>query len=247
MSPRPSLLHFVRGLVGGGTASFSGSHYATPDGRRGAKSDVRALIQAGALSGNDTMCRANSETSGWLKRSMIDCDAFQAQHRLTERDAHGREVNLKESPLARLAVGETAFLERHHIEAGERVRRLVERAQLRHRVTMNYSGIAQDPTGADGSTDLSDLAADARKAVAEIHRSLPAECAGVVLDVCGWLKGLQEVERERGWPRRSAKLVLRIGLDQLAHIYGIGPHAVGKQSGKSRGWMADGARPDMRI
>jgi gliding motility-associated-like protein/uncharacterized repeat protein (TIGR02543 family) len=33
---------------------------------------------------------------------MIDCDAFQAQHRLTELDAQGRQINLKESPLARL-------------------------------------------------------------------------------------------------------------------------------------------------
>lgn len=247
MSPRPSLLHFVRGLLAGQTATLSKSHYTTPDGRRGAKSDVRALIEAGALAGNDTTCQANRETRGWLKRTMIDCDAFQAQHRLTERDADGRQVNLKESPLARLAMGEAAFLERHHVEVGERVRRLVERAQLRQRTTMNYSGVAGDQNGRGAGADLSDLAADARKAVAEIHRSLPAECAGVVLDVCGWLKGLQDVERERGWPRRSAKLVLRIGLDQLAHIYGVGPYAVGKQSAKPRAWLAEGARPDMRI
>ena len=93
--------------------------------------------------------------------------------------------------------------------------------------------------------DLSDLAADARKAVAEIHQALPAECAGVVLDVCGWLKGLQEVERERGWPRRSAKLVLRIGLEQLAQHYGLGPFAIGKETAPSRGWIGEGARPEM--
>jgi hypothetical protein len=108
---------------------------------------------------------------------------------------------------------------------------------------MNYSGVPADRKAGNGAGDISDLAADARRAVADIHRDLPTECAGVVIDVCGWLKGLQEVERERGWPRRSAKLVLRIGLDQLAHIYGIGPYAVGRDKGRSRHWLEDGARP----
>jgi hypothetical protein len=247
MSRKPSLLQFVRGLVNGQTATCRGLYYQTPDGRRGASGDVRALIEAGALSGNKMECRANRETAGWLKRAMIDCDAFQAQHRMTELDAQGRQINLKESPLARLASGETAFLERHHVEAGERVRRLVDRAQLRQRTTMNYSGIVGDGNARGGGADLSDLAADARTALAEIHRALPAECAGVVLDVCGWLKGLQEVERERGWPRRSAKLVLRIGLDQLAHVYGIGPYAVGRDHAKPRAWLEAGARPEMRV
>lgn len=243
--PKPSILHFVRGLIAGQTAQFDGSHYATPDGRRGAKADVRALIQAGALSGNQASCKANRETAGWLKRAMIDCDAFLAQHRLTGRDADGREINLKESPLSRLAVGEAAFLDRHHLEAGERVRRLVERAQLRHRTTMNYSGIAGERSAGGARAELSDMAADARRAVAEIYRSLPADCAGVVVDVCGLLKGLQEVERERGWPRRSAKLVLRIGLDHLAQIYGMSSHAVGSRSGRTTGWIGEGARPDL--
>jgi len=247
MSRKPSLLQFVRALVSGQTATCKGSFYQTADGRRSTSSEVRVLIQAGALSGDRMKCRANRETASWLKRAMIDCDAFQAQHRLTELDTEGRQVNLKESPLARLASGETAFLERHHVEAGERVRRLVDRAQLQPRTTMNYSGVVDDGNSRGGGLDLSDLAADARAAIAEIHRSLPAECSGVVLDVCGWLKGLQEVERERGWPRRSAKLVLRIGLDQLAHVYGIGPYAVGRDRAKPRAWLDAGARPDMRV
>ena len=32
-------------------------------------------------------------------------------------DAEGRQINLSESPLAKLVVGERAFLEPHHIEA----------------------------------------------------------------------------------------------------------------------------------
>jgi hypothetical protein len=94
-----------------------------------------------------------------------------------------------------------------------------------------------------GPSDISDLAAEARKALAEIPKILPVDCAGVVLDVCGLLKGLQTVESERGWPRRSAKLVLRIGLDQLARHYGLDPNAVGRP-GRNRAWMGQGARPE---
>ena len=86
------------------------------------------------------------------------------------------------------------------------------------------------------------MAADARKALADLYRQLPRDCADVVLDVCGFGKGLQQVEAERGWPRRSAKLVLRIGLDRLAELYGLGEAAVGAESRRRRAWM-DGARP----
>jgi hypothetical protein len=104
--------------------------------------------------------------------------------------------------------------------------------------------IASGSKGGNAAADIGDFAADARRALAEIHAVLPHDCAGVVLDVCGLLKGLQTVESERGWPRRSAKLVLRIGLDQLARHYGIGEAATGPVSHRNRTWQDQGARPD---
>ena len=89
------------------------------------------------------------------------------------------------------------------------------------------------------------MAADARRDLARLHAVLPHDCAGVVLDVCGLLKGLQEVERDRGWPRRSAKLVLRIGLEQLAQHYGLGAAARGAETRRKRSWLGEGAgRPN---
>ena len=244
MLPETSLQRFVRGLIGGATAERRGSAYVLTDGRRAASTEIAKLLRSGAIAGSDSECRANAETKGWLKRARLDADAFAAQHRITVTASDGAAINLAESPLARLAAGETAFLERHHVEAGERIRRLVERAQLQPRLTMAYSGSRTAGNRQQAATDISDLAADARKALTEIHRLLPSDCAGVVLDVCGLLKGLQEVERDRGWPRRSAKLVLRIGLEQVAQHYGLGPFAVGQKSRKPRIWLDDGARPD---
>jgi hypothetical protein len=131
------------------------------------------------------------------------------------------------------------------VEAGERVRKLAERAQLQPRVTMSYSAAhTAGGKAAARPAEISDLAADSRRQLDDIARLLPRDCAGVVLDVCGLLKGLQTVESERGWPRRSAKLVLRIGLEQLAQHYGLAAVAVGRESRRARVWLGPGARPD---
>ena len=247
-------IRFVRALLAGDEAMpMPSGHFAARDGDRKVMldaSEVRELIAHGVLQGDGKACLATREARGWVKRQLVAEDGFAAQHRTEVPGPEGQVLNLDESPLARLAAasrGETApFLERHQVEAGERVRRLVERARLQQRLTMDYSGAHTAARGgAQGaSAEISDFAADARRALAEIHLLLPRDCAGVVLDVCGLLKGLQTVESERGWPRRSAKLVLRIGLEQLAQHYGLAPVAVGVESRRRRAWLGEGARPE---
>jgi hypothetical protein len=210
--------------------------------------EVSRLIAAGALEGDERHCQSNRDTATWLKRALLSRDAFAAQHRTTMPAPEGAEINLSESPLSRLAAGiggGAGYLERHQIEAGERVRRLVERAGLQPRMTMSYSAAHAAGGGQRGAGDISDLAAEARKSLNDLYEVLPRDCAGVVLDVCGLLKGLQEVERERGWPRRSAKLVLRIGLDHLAQHYGLSAVARGTANGRKQHWMDSGARPNV--
>jgi hypothetical protein len=246
MQRETGLVRFVRGLVGGAIGVRAGESYEQIDGRRASAVIVGELISSGAIDGDELECRSNSATVGWLRRAMLGERAYGDQHRVLARTADGHDLNLAESPLARLASatgGEPPFLERHQVEAGERVRRLAERAQLQPRLTMAYSASQTVGNRSQAAADISDLAADARKSLSEIHRVLPRDCAGVVLDVCGLLKGLQDVERDRRWPRRSAKIVLRIGLEQLAQHFGLAPVAVGKATGRHRNWMDEGARP----
>jgi hypothetical protein len=228
----------VRGLLSGAIATRVSDAFVLPNGRSAGIDLVDSAVGEGALSCDGETCRANGVTSAWLKRMKLDAGAPAAQLPPTAVP----QINVAESPLTRLATGKYPFLEPHHVEAGERVRRLVEKAQLQPRVTMTYSASRSAGHGLN-KNDISDMAADARRAVAEIHRVLPRDCAGVVLDVCGFLKGLQEVEWERGWPRRSAKLVLRIGLEQLALHYGLSAAAVGELSARRRAWIGEGARP----
>jgi hypothetical protein len=144
--------------------------------------------------------------------------------------------------LARSRNGESAFLDVHHLEAAERLLTLFERSRLHARTTMNY-GPRIDQGHGGHMHDVGDMALDARRQLAEIYSALPRDCADVVIDVCGYEKGLQDIERERGWPRRSAKLVLRIGLDALAARFGLSSSATGRQVGATRSWLGEGARP----
>lgn len=248
MQPDKELIRFVQGLVAGASGHRKDEQFVQADGRRASAEAVATLIASGAVAGNDGECRSSDDSRTWLRRAKLSAHAFAAQHRTLVAAPDGAQINLDESPLLRLASSrgaEPPFLDRHHVEAGERVRRLVERAQLQPRVTMSYSAarIAGERSGA--AAEISDLAADARKRVSEIHQVLPQDCAGVVLDVCGLLKGLQQVEQERGWPRRSAKLVLRIGLEHLARHYGFSARAVGPSRVRGRSWREDGARPHL--
>jgi len=143
--------------------------------------------------------------------------------------------------LARKVGGKPSYLESHHIEAALRVRRLVDKSHLLARVTMAYLPLAPTGRRGGGAGDVADMAAEARKRLAELHAILPRDCAGVVIDVCGFEKGLGAVETERGWPRRSAKLVLRIGLEQLALHYGLAPVAEGESQGRQRRWVPEGS------
>lgn len=141
--------------------------------------------------------------------------------------------------LARLSSGRDGanFLAPHHLAAADRFERLVQRAQLAPRVTMSYSPAHVGGRGrSNGVETASDAAADARLKLSRLAAALPADCWGVLFDVCGLGKGLQLVETERRWPRRSAKLVLRIGLDQLAGQFGLSPHASGTGTA-SRHWL----------
>ncbi|SFZ85898.1 hypothetical protein SAMN02983003_3070 [Devosia enhydra] len=243
---RPTRIRFVRMMVAGATTHEDGGAVTAALAARRVHlpvSAVRDLAGQGVLMREAGAWRAGEGARSWLRRALSESDTPHADQHRTIAMAAGVATNLAESPLARLATGAEAFLMPHQVEAGERLRRLVERAHLQPRLTMRYSATHTASGGGNGAADISDMAAEARRQLGRLHGALPADCAGVVMDVCGFSKGLQQVETERGWPRRSAKLVLRIGLEQLAQQFGLSPRAQGRERVASRGWMAEGGRP----
>lgn len=157
-------------------------------------------------------------------------------------------VNLKESPLAwlyrrtdgkgRRQISESQFL------AGERLRADLERAQMLPRVTTNWAAPVSGSSPGAGPDSANDTVIAARQRVSSACTAVSPEFSGLLIDVCGFLKGLEQVERERGWPARSAKLLLRMGLDRLAAHYGIvsGENAAQKPP-RARVWRGADARP----
>ena len=135
-------------------------------------------------------------------------------------------INQRESPLLWLArrkgahgqplISTTAFI------AGERLRADFERAGLSPRVSIDWSRFgmgAATRTGKEGHA--SDAMIAARMRMRKAIDAMGERLAGPVIDICCFLKGLELVERERGWKKRSAKHVLSEGLGLLAHHYGL--------------------------
>jgi hypothetical protein len=185
-----------------------------------------------------------------------EIDGFRAQHdviarRAVEPAAAPVLVNESESPLAWLARRKGAdgkpFLTSAQIESGERFRRDVEQAQLLQRVTANWdASMAASRRDAGGGQVVSDIAIDARKRLASAYDALGAELGDLLTDVCGYLKGLETIERERGWPARSGKVALRIALDRLAAHYGLASVARGPNASRGpRHWGDETYRPRM--
>lgn len=138
-----------------------------------------------------------------------------------------------------VGAGQARFLAPHQVEAASQLSRLFERAKLRQRVTMSYDPARVGRTPGNGPGEMADSAADARKRLAALAGRLPDDCWGVLADVCLYDKGLQQIEAERAWPRRAAKLVLRIGLDQTAALFGLGVMATGADRTATRHWLPE--------
>ena len=184
-------------------------------------------------------------------------DAFRRQHgSIVRAGPEANETigavfrNESESPLAWLSRRKGAdgkpFITSLQCAAGERLRADFTRAGLTPRVTANWTApVARDRRAGDGSTALTDTVIAARQGFSRTLTAVGPEFAGLLLDVCCFLKGLETVERERGWPPRTARIVLTLALDRLVRLYGFKGEARGPTHARTRSWQAEGARPTM--
>lgn len=131
--------------------------------------------------------------------------------------------------------------------AGERLRADYELGQLMPRLTVDYQRAADGGSGRRGGAidhmEVSERALAARQRVARALSAVGPELASLLVDVCCHLKGLEQLERAAGWPQRSAKVVLQVGLSALARHYGM-DRTGGDRAARTRThhWGADGFR-----
>lgn len=203
-----------------------------------------------------TRISATAEASAFLRRSLVTGEeAFIEQHGeigIASAEVEGARQpvrrNLLESPLgvvARLKDRDGKdFLPAEAIDAGERLLSDFTRGQLQPRVTSSWEPrLATRTKGqAGGQAEIADSAMAARIRFSKAVDAMGPELSGVAVDVCCFSKGLETVERERQWPARSAKLMLRTALLVLSRHYAP-PQAPNPR--KSHHWGTEDYRPEL--
>jgi hypothetical protein len=150
-------------------------------------------------------------------------------------------IDESESPLVWLACRKgrdgAPLISAVQLQAGERLRATFTRAQMMPRVTASWDTTLSRGRGGSGGGNIADVVIAARQQMRQAMDAVGPDFAGLLLDVCCFLKGLVDVERERRWPPRSAKVVLQLALDSLARHYGLANEARGRGSVPINVWM----------
>jgi hypothetical protein len=179
-------------------------------------------------------------------------DAFRGQHLNLARRQLATDlgpvdvtVDESESPLAwlerRRGRDGRAMIEPHQLQAGERLRADFTRAHLMPRTTSNWSSPISSDRRGDRAATYTETMISARQQVRLALDGVGPEFSGLLVDICCFLKGLKDIERERAWPARSAKIVLQLALDRLARHYGYAGEARGRRQTPIRTWLAEDA------
>jgi hypothetical protein len=190
-----------------------------------------------------------------LRRRRAPDDPFLRQHESIatlcipgESGSDRVRFNLEESPLdwlrRRKGRDGRPMIDEASYQAGERLRVDITLGGLLPGVTAQWGLPKVDGPSSPG--EATDRMIAARQRVRHAFDAVGADFSDLLMDLCGFLKGLELIERERGWPARSAKIVVRIALSRLAEHYGLGASAHGPGASRGvRAWQAvviDGGR-----
>lgn len=139
------------------------------------------------------------------------------------------------------------------LAAGERLAGDLWRARMTPRVTAVWTGMPGDGSGRRSApgvgVDIADTVIAAKVRVELALKAVGPELAGPLIDVCGHMLGLDDIERVNGLPMRSGKLMLRTALTQLARHYGYLPpeHGEAEIARRIAGWMAEDGRATLDV
>lgn len=201
------------------------------------QADVRALSAEGALAaGRDGAFVLSAAGRARVSREQAGAEGFFAQHApLEERrviDASGSERRVRglvrSAALAKLAALRDAngapWLSGAELDAAQHLRRDWEASQegLVRGSDCSAPPIGSSARGASNAQERTMAArCDARRRVGEALDGLAQPARRVVERVCLYEDGLEALERAEGWPSRSAKVALKLGLAQLAQTLGL--------------------------
>jgi hypothetical protein len=190
---------------------------------------VDAFVRRGWLTGIGASHFVLTEAgAGWYARVTAEEAPFAAQHQVLTRrlvaDKNGVEqvvtVNEAESPLSQLR--RRRLIDAAQFEAGEKLRRDFTLAQLMPRLGVDLTApVVVGRRGQGPDHTLSDTVIAAKQRFNNAMHAAGPGLSDLLFDVCCHLRGLPESERAKGWPRRSARIVLILALERLVVHYGL--------------------------
>ncbi|MGU3464601.1 DUF6456 domain-containing protein [Methylobacterium sp. C33D] len=223
---------------GGDGISVGSGRFAAGSGRALAAADLATWNAAG------TRLTISEAGRARLRREARPGDlTFAAQHRdlaVVEGGAGPVLRNAAENPLAwmvrRRDRDGAPLIDAAAFEAGERLRRDMTTAALLPRMGADLGAPRIDGGGPRDPASAADHVIAARQRVRGALDAVGSDLSGLLIDLCGFLKGLERIEAERRWPARSAKVVARIALGRLAEHYGLEREATGPDRARLRLW-----------
>ncbi|PHS28898.1 MAG: hypothetical protein COA85_02950 [Robiginitomaculum sp.] len=224
------------------TRQSDGSYAATHQNRvcaRLTSVEARNACADGVLSAHaDQRLHCSDQAGLWLKRGSVSAaqDAFAEQHREMHRvnliDNEGRiysaQKNSAVSPLAWLrrhgGKDKLPFLTAPEFAAAEQFSNDYYRSSLSQKLCADWDapsrgGAAQGPRNA--VLDAADNALAAKERFMGALGALGPGLDDLVFCLCIREIGLEAIEKARKWPKRTAKVVLKLALERLARHYGL--------------------------
>jgi Domain of unknown function (DUF6456) len=243
IDPTEGGMVIVRHQKGG--VSIGGGRFSLAIAQVLVSHDLAAWSAPGA--GQGALRLTEAGRSHQRRRTAPQPDPFRHQHgdlatvtvETPEGPAHVR-IDVEECPLDWLRrrkdrSGEP-LIDAAGYEAGQRLRADITIAGLLPGITARWDAQGGGPSSPAEATDRMIAA---RQRLRHAFEALGAEFSDLLIDLCGFLKGLERIERERRWPPRSAKVVVRLALSRLAAHYGLGAMARGPAPGRGiRAWPA---------
>ena len=144
-----------------------------------------------------------------------------AEGATTMRPSRSVTINMAESPLGWLLA--RGHVTRRQYDAGERLRRDWERAQLAPHVTMLWDSapVARGRGGSGSGTDLSNAQIDAKRRFHGAIESAGPGLADILWRIVCAGEGMRDAETALGWPARAGQVVLTLALDRVAAYYKV--------------------------
>lgn len=202
------------------------------------RAGVQALRRDRAI---DAVAAARRKDGPGLRHSVVEA----AQPAVSAKPT----INVSESPLGwlrqRKSHDGSPLISAIEFEAGERLRADFWFAQLAPRVTSSWDampGSGRQRLAPGTGRDIADTVIAARERVNRALAAVGPELSGILIDVCCFLKGLEQAEREARLPQRSGKVVLQYALRSLARHYGLERRGT---PGVIRHWGEAGYRPGL--